>query len=163
MEQAAAGKNSRVVARPTNIHYEGALLACAKLGLWQRALQMFTNVMEGQALSSSSSRGGGRKSHKKKHNSQNKVNVYVTDDMILSLIRACVRGSKGTDFDSIHDTSEARKVPLDSARDVVLNIEDTHGLPLVARYLNPLASAYQSLGFTEEAASLLEENLSDRT
>eukprot|EP00428_Durinskia_dybowskii_P058989 CAMPEP_0170315150 /NCGR_PEP_ID=MMETSP0116_2-20130129/58162_1 /TAXON_ID=400756 /ORGANISM="Durinskia baltica, Strain CSIRO CS-38" /LENGTH=53 /DNA_ID=CAMNT_0010567627 /DNA_START=1 /DNA_END=159 /DNA_ORIENTATION=- len=30
----------------TNTHHEGAMLACAKLGLWQRALEIYHHVYQ---------------------------------------------------------------------------------------------------------------------
>jgi len=134
----------------TNVHHEGALLACDKLGLWQEALDIYRHVEEtattNQTVVATTRR---RKA------------VCVTDNMILSLVSACVRGSKQM---ARSETSlEARRAPLDAARKELLEMEESHGLPLVARHLNPLAAAYQSLGLKGDAANLLEDNLADRT
>lgn len=66
-------------------------------------------------------------------------------------------------MDKRETSLEERRVPLDAARSVLLEMEDKHGLPLVARHLNPLAAAYQSLGLKVDAANLLQQNLKDRT
>lgn len=77
------------------------------------------------------------------------VDAKVTDNMIISLVKACVR-------------TKTRE-PLDAARDIVLAMESKHRLPLTARHLNPLAAAYQKLGLWEESRILLKEHLADRT
>lgn len=134
----------------TNVHHEGALLACDKLGLWQEALEIYHHVEEtattNQTVAATTRR---RKA------------VCVTDNMILSLISACVRGSK--QMNKQETTLEERRAPLDAAVEVLLEIETKHGLPLVARHLNPLAAAFQSLGLHENATNLLQMNLHDRT
>ena len=108
----------------TNEHYHGALLAAAKLGLWEKAMEIFDEVQERQAqqeqssmtLSSSSSlrkpysnsnRGGLQTSNNNMinnnnnglANNNNKLNkpsprVHVTDYMVVSVLYACVRASR---------------------------------------------------------------------
>ena len=107
----------------TNEHYHGALLAAAKLGLWEKAMEIFDEVQERQAqqeqfsmtLSSSSSlrkpysnsnRGGLQTSNNNMINNglasnsnNNKLNkpssrVHVTDYMVVSVLYACVRASR---------------------------------------------------------------------
>ena len=104
------------------IHHEGALLACAKLGLWQEALDIYKDV---------------------------DANAKITDNMIMSLVKACVRTNT--------------REPLDAARDVALAMQSKHQLPLTSRHLNPIAAAYQKLGLWEESRILLKEHLADRT
>ena len=58
---------------------------------------------------------------------------------------------------------EERRAPLDACSELLLSMEEKHGLPLVARHLNPLAAAYQKLGLVQEASTLLNMNLEDRT
>lgn len=58
-------------------------------------------------------------------------------------------------------TIEERRKPLDLARDIILNMEDQHDIPLVSRHVNPLASAYLDLGLRSEAVQLIN-NLNDR-
>lgn len=128
----------------TNLHHEGALVACAKLGLWKKAIQIYESVEEEQ------------------ENASNYKKVSITDNMVLSLIRSCVRGSRnaGTAEDT---TLEERRAPLDACLEKLLNIEDKHGLPLVARHLNPIAAAFQKLGLNGEAAITITTHLEDRT
>lgn len=134
----------------TNVHHEGALLACDKLGLWQEALEIYHHVEQtattNQTVVATTRR---RKA------------VCVTDNMLLSLVSACVRGSK--QMDKVSTSIEERRAPLDAATQVLLDMPEKHGLPLVARHLNPLAAAYQSLGLHEYATNLLQDNLTDRT
>jgi hypothetical protein len=128
----------------TNAHHEGALVACAKLGLWKKAMQIYQDVEEQQEKQAS-----GRNT------------CFVTDNMVLSVIRSCVRGSR--DLDNIEKSLEERREPLDACSEILLSMEQEHGLPLVARHLNPLAAAYQKLGLQPEASTLLNMNLEDRT
>ena len=127
----------------TNVHHEGALVACAKLGLWQKALQIYRDVEEQQERPTSYQK------------------VFISDNMVLSLIRSCVLASRRTP--SASETTTIRRASLDTCLEVLLEMEDKHGLPLVSRHLNPLAAAYQNLGLTQEASRLLQTHLSDRT
>ena len=140
--------------RRANIHHEGALVACAKLGEWQRALEIFATVQQEQEALKQSSETlllSPSKSYQQQkpvqpqrnHNNQRpspfsyrsntspsqpafmgrKKNggsrmggeddgaVHVTDNMVLSLIRACVRGARQMKNEPI----ERRREPLDAA------------------------------------------------
>eukprot|EP00536_Pseudo-nitzschia_multiseries_P003854 jgi/Psemu1/284693/fgenesh1_pg.61_\ len=177
--------------RRSNIHHEGAMQACAKLGLWQRALEIYHFVYQeevggnDEASPSNPSRGGGSGSKPSGGGGGggNKKNdraggVYVTNDMVLSLVRATVRASRlrsrNNNRKHQHDSSplspeqeerEAalRKIPLDTALQILSRLTEDHGIPLVAYYLNPLAAAYQSLGYTALSKDILETMLSNRT
>ena len=140
-----SSNNNRLKVQRTNVHHDGALVACAKLGLWQKALQIYRDVEEQQERPTSYQK------------------VFVTDNMVLSLIRSCVLASRAPG--ASQKTAEERRLPLDACLEVLLEMEDQHGLPLVARHLNPLAAAYQKIpGFgVPEAARLLTTHLSDRT
>ena len=140
-----SNNNNRLKVQRTNVHHEGALVACAKLGLWQKAMQIYRDVEEQQERPTSYQK------------------VFVTDNMVLSLIRSCVVASRAPGASK--KTAEERRLPLDACLEVLLEMEDKHGLPLVARHLNPLAAAYQKIpGFgVQEAARLLTTHLSDRT
>ncbi len=154
-----------------NIHYEGALLACAKLGLWQRALQIFRQVEEDaaknadlaliKAPSALSNLRHPKPSSKTTTSDTLSADPSITENMVLSLVRACVRGSKSLDKNEA--TIDERRQPLDAAQDILRTIEQRHGIPLVARHLNPLSSAYQSLGLLQESSLLLAQNLANRT
>jgi len=135
-------KNKFVKVQRNNIHYEGALVACAKLGLWQKALYIYNEVEE-------------------KQRANNMPKVFVTDNMVLSLIRSCVLASRVTDGGT--RTVEERRASLDACLTVLLDMESKHKLPLVARHLNPLAAAYQHIGLLQESRQLLLTHLSDRT
>eukprot|EP00521_Asterionellopsis_glacialis_P014019 CAMPEP_0195290056 /NCGR_PEP_ID=MMETSP0707-20130614/6068_1 /TAXON_ID=33640 /ORGANISM="Asterionellopsis glacialis, Strain CCMP134" /LENGTH=513 /DNA_ID=CAMNT_0040350127 /DNA_START=270 /DNA_END=1811 /DNA_ORIENTATION=- len=164
----------------SNIHHEGALQACAKLGLWREALAIYKEVVEQQQrdgggggasttttttaispLSSSSLSTDAIATTSPSRRRRGQPQVSVTDNMMLSCMYACVRGSK--DMDTTETTVEERRLPLDAARALILQIESKHNLPLVARHLNPLAAAYQQLGLIKDASELLQQNLADRT
>lgn len=176
----STGADSSFRVERTNVHHEGALLACAKLGLWQRALDIYREVErvecaalhKQQSSSTSSTSGTGSRTatdpSSASRSATQKLPVHVTDAMIGSVVRACVRASRhrtpaGVSLDN--DTGvqiSVRRVPLDAAQEVVLAMEAAHGLPLVARHLNPLAAAYTNLGLYAEAADLLESHLTER-
>lgn len=132
----------------TNIHYEGALTAAAKLGWSERAFHIFEAVKHNE------------EKYREKAQSQTNGNtkqrtmvlVKITENMVLSVIRACVR-------EAIREKSRA---PLDSAQKLVETAEVLHGIPATAIHWNPIASAYQSLGFSQEANAVLLSNLADR-
>ena len=177
--------------QPLTTHYEGALTACAKLGLWQRALDIYGKVQERQAAlsltrqrkttsSSSTSTIGTTTTtttSPKKVKKPPRLAVQVTDSMIMSLVRACVRASRMRGVqDSVSDRNESssntteeqsvaeqQRIPLDAVLEILQEMEAKHGLPLTARHLNPIAAAYLSLGLSSQAAALLQDNLNERT
>ena len=104
------GTSSPLNIERSNVHHEGALLACAKLGLWQEALQIYEHVEEtattNQTVVATTRR---RKA------------VCVTDNMLLSLVSACVHGSRK--LDGAETSLEERRAPLDAAVNVLLKIE----------------------------------------
>ena len=88
----------------TVAHYEGALVACSKLGFWKEAFHIFQDA---------------------------KQNQRITDGMVLSLLRACIRASydnkkaSSSMPKSSNETTAAssRREPLDSAKDLLLRLE----------------------------------------
>jgi hypothetical protein len=179
----------------SNTHHEGAMLACAKLGLWQRALEIFHCVYQLQleaqnttaAFASTGQVNGVATSAKQSQairsrngDSTKRKKVSVTDDMVLSLVKACVRSSQ---FRSRHHRKQTedeenlgplppeieereailRRIPLDTAMEVLSTLPKEHGIPLMAHFVNPLASAYQSLGYIQQARDMLQIMLSNRT
>jgi hypothetical protein len=170
----------------SNTHHEGAMLACAKLGLWQRALEIYHYVsqqeIEGKEAKAAITASASLVSSQQTSTTTRK-RVHVTDDMILSLVRACVRASRlrarrknnsnRNEYDSIDalpltpemEEREAalRRIPLDTAMEVLSTMPENHNIPLVAYFVNPLASAYQSLGYIQEAREILQNMLANRT
>lgn len=152
----AAG--SDLIVQPTNIHHEGALLATAKLGLWERALQIFRRVQEEEAtLRKRHSNNGSSDSAA---SSRQSFSVHVTEHMVSSVVRACVRAVRR---DTKAAPLEERRRPLDEARSILKEVKERHRIVLDAHHVNPLAAAYQSIGLRKEAADVLESFLSDRT
>ena len=244
-----SGKHpSKLRIKRTNIHYEGALVACSKLGLWEEAFQIYIDIIKNSnfstmttaaaaasasstastlaaadAAGSSTSRSRSIPSNTKvisassststssnnssgmstttsspKQKQQNNRGVgtttatsataaatttattttspphpttntnsllsrlrtiQVTDGMILSIIKSCIRGCKKMSSSS---PLTVRRIPLDECRTMLLDIETNHGLPLTPSYVNPLAAAYQSIGLIKESNDLLNGCLSDR-
>lgn len=148
--------NSTAKVERTNIHYEGALVACSKLGAWEKALEIYNEVqlkeakwMERVAEESASQT---RRTRRKKE-----PTVFITDTMIMSVVRACVRAAR----EKSHLSLASRREPLDCAVQAVQQLPDR--IPLVSRHLNPIAAVYQSLGLYREAALLLSDNLRERS
>lgn len=127
----------------TNIHYEGVLTAAAKLGWSERALELYRLVEQKE---------GKIRERLQPALKSKKIAVQITENMVLTVIRACVREAV---------TKKAR-APLDAARQIAETVEESRRIPVTAIHLNPLAAAYQSLGLTEEANQLLLTNLADR-
>jgi hypothetical protein len=175
--------------RRSNIHHEGAMLACAKLGLWQRALEIYhcvyqkeQEIAEARANTTKTSNviqkqfAKSQKARTKKL--QIRRGIKVSDDMIFSLVKACVRasfqrsrnrgGQQNKQLSSLSPELEEqeaalRRIPLDTALEVLSTMEETHSIPIVAHYVNPLAKAYQSLGYVQQARDILQTMLSNRT
>jgi pentatricopeptide repeat protein len=147
--------------KPAYIHYEGALLACAKLGLAVRALEIYRQVETEQAIL-----------QKKSNAASQDLLVHVNDNMIMSVIKTCVRASVQRTKTVINDDNgevctvllsiEERRATLDGAVQIAAQMEAKHDIPLCAVHLNPLAKAYQKLGLLSEANNLLRNNLQDR-
>mmetsp|Transcript_30636 Transcript_30636/g.56649 ORF Transcript_30636/g.56649 Transcript_30636/m.56649 type:complete len:679 (-) Transcript_30636:225-2261(-) len=98
-------KRKKKVKRST-AHHEAALVAASKLGMWEEALRIYRGVEE----SALSNRGkvvgrGGRD--------------RVTDNMVLSVISACVKGSK------VKRTTASSSTTISSAP-VVVESDDTN-------------------------------------
>ena len=90
-------------------HHEGAIVACSKLGLWREAFRIYeeaTSNGDTQPLSSGD---------------QGKSRRGVTDNMILGLVRAAVRGSKSSEMKS--KDVQFRREPLDKISQILLNLE----------------------------------------
>ena len=184
----------------TTAHHEAALVAASKLGEWELAVSIFRQVESSLAMSNNNTTtiSAAAVSSSNNDTSRRGMNNRVTDNMILSVITACVKGSKvkrtlssipppvvnadtgsnpsnATEGNIINVTSSLpsrpmlreltvgeRRRPLDAARDIILSMESKHDIPLVARHINPLSSAYNRLGLRSEATTLINEHLKDR-
>mmetsp|Transcript_14115 Transcript_14115/g.28457 ORF Transcript_14115/g.28457 Transcript_14115/m.28457 type:complete len:497 (+) Transcript_14115:178-1668(+) len=104
----------RLAVRRSAPHYEGAIVACSKLGLWREAFRIYEEAAESKdgpsAQMAQASTGAARK-HRR----------TVTDNMILGLVRAAVRGSKSLEMKS--KDVEYRREPLDKVSNLLLNLE----------------------------------------
>ena len=167
--------------RRSNIHHEGAMQACAKLGLWQRALEIYHYVYqqemgdERQSQRTSSLPEQQKVKRQQTERDEKNKSVYVTHEMVISLVRSTVRASRlrSRQKRKSHDPplspeqeeqeAALRRIPLDTALEILSTLPEDHNIPLVAYYLNPLAAAYQSLGYTAFSKELLETMLSNRT
>jgi hypothetical protein len=156
-EQQSNGPKLEVV----NTHYEAALVAASKLGWSKRAIEMYETVeykqekiLERMQQSSGLSSGSSSSNNGSKINVQNtKIAIRITENMVLSVIRACVREAM----------KYKKRAPLDLLlHKVIYTIHDKHNIPITSVHLNPIAAAYQSLGYTDDANNILLGNLLDR-
>ena len=190
--------SSKILIMRHVIHYEAALVSCAKLGLWREALSIFQNVVEVMEKQKRMVEEEGMNSTFTSYvqTSDGKMvkrripRIVVTDNMILAIVSACVRGSKvkqiqppdvtsnnhasntnsetntnsNTSSNSNNKASqlEARREPLDCAREILLSMEEKYNIPLVSIHVNQLASAYHHIGLYSEGSSLIEQNLPNR-
>ena len=101
-----------------------------------------------------------------------RMDIKVTDDMVLSLVKACVRASRQRSkyrgqmhLTPSEEEREAalRRIPLDTALQVLHTMEEHHGIPITPAFVNPLAKAYQSLGYISQSQHILQTLLSNRT
>ena len=160
----AAAAGSDVIVQPTNIHHEGALVAAAKLGLWERALNIYNRVQEEEALLRKRHGGGNNNGSgngefsKLSLVTQKRYSVHVTEHMVGSVVRACVRACRNNKQASLQE----RRKPLDQARAILAELPNRHDIYLDAHHVNPLAAAYQAIGLRHEANEVLDAFLGDR-
>mmetsp|Transcript_492 Transcript_492/g.1391 ORF Transcript_492/g.1391 Transcript_492/m.1391 type:complete len:469 (-) Transcript_492:227-1633(-) len=149
-------KNAAAPVRRSNSHHQGALLAAAKLGSWEKAIEIFELVEREQEKllqkKTTQPLAGNRKTVRK-------LPVHVTDDMVVSMLYACVRAMRR--MSSTESSLEERRRPLDAARKILETVTVKHGIILESRHYNPLAAAYQKLGLRQEAIALVR-SLKDR-
>jgi len=143
-------------------HYESAIVAAGKLGLWEEALRIFEDAAGNShrkkytgatEASDDDPRYISQKEQPGASSVTEKRRRRVTDNMILAVVRAAIRGSKSAEMRQMD--VESRRVPLDRVRDVILDMEDRYGIPVDSSHVNPLAAAYVKLKLTSEATSLL--------
>ena len=152
--QETANTEEATVVERLNIHHQGALLAVAKLGLWEKAIEIYTAVeMEQEKRMIRKGMTRSKLGEKNLQKSIRKLPLHVTDDMVVSMIYACVRACRK--MSSLDQSLEERRKPLDAACDILQTVEDKHGINLETRHYNPLAAAYQKLQLREEAERLI--------
>jgi len=149
-------------------HHEAALVAYAKLGLWRDSLRIYTELANldvdntnsiSYVAPDDSSDSRSKYFNRPEIISEDGSKEKVTDNMILSIISACVRGSKSKKYDS----PKERRAPLDAAKDIVFAMEKRHDIVLASRHVNSLAAAYQKRGLSIESSNLLQRTLAQRT
>jgi hypothetical protein len=104
---------SKVKIKRENRHFQGALVACAKLGLWREAM-FILNEMEGMQGNDVSTIPSKKKS------------ITINEYVILLVVKACIRGMKNQlnnkDRDDAKQQAEQGcRESLDSARDILFS------------------------------------------
>ena len=93
--------------------------------------------------------------------SSGNIRVQVTEHMVQSVVRACVKAVRRHRSDPSW-TAADRSRPLDAARTVLEELESRHGLALETKLVNLLAAACQLIGGRDDACTLLDSCLKDR-
>lgn len=112
-------------------HFEAALVACAKLGLWREALGIYREIVENE--------------HKRR-------DLTITDNVILSLVGACVRAAKMRQKQNW--SIDEQRAPLDSVRDILL--DENQDIKIGSIHINRLSAAYQHIGLISESSQLIQ-------
>jgi len=142
-----------------NIHHEGALVACSKLGLWEEAFDIFQKVekLQQMPLKQVPLTPENRSTTRQKYTKP----PSITDSMVYSLIKACVRASRQSNNRLAVDNQ--RRLPLDTlVKEVLIHLPAKYEIQICANHVNPIAAAYQKLGLYEEAYDLIQTYLVDR-
>ena len=156
----------KVKVRRSAPHYESAIVAAGKLGLWEEALRIFEDAAGTKFTGATSAPTSDAQNDSQNEQDGDSSSVAkkrrrrVTDNMVLAVVRTAVRGSKSAEMRQMD--VESRRVPLDKVRDIILHMEDRYGLSVDASHVNPLAAGYVKLGLTEEATDLIQTCLPDR-
>jgi hypothetical protein len=119
------------LSQTTNVHYEGCLVAAAKLGWSEKALSIYETVRERQEASSRQLR---------------KSTIQLTDNMVLSLVKACVGDALRSNDRSILDTI---------VQILQQQQEDFEQPTTTAAHWNPVAAAYRKLSYHDTAREIL--------
>jgi len=175
---------SKLKIRRENRHFQGALVACAKLGLWREALFIYQEMQQLQLQQQQKQPSNEKETLKRSRPSsptkvikkgrrkritieksmvptttikkRRRKSIIIDKYMVLSIIRACIRGMK---YRVQHDAplSSARE-PLDAMGEII-RAKEKHTESQLAPstvQINALASAYQYLGLYDEAIELFD-------
>lgn len=137
----------------SNIHHEGALVACSKLADWHKALEIYHDVREIENCCNTKNKPNAKRTEE---------NVFVTDDMIHSVVRAAVRASHLRSRSKNNESTSvaSRRIPLDTVLEILSTLPDDQNV--YPYFLNPLSAAYQKLGCTDLSKKVLEQRLPER-
>mmetsp|Transcript_6188 Transcript_6188/g.13045 ORF Transcript_6188/g.13045 Transcript_6188/m.13045 type:complete len:686 (+) Transcript_6188:2-2059(+) len=99
-------------------HHEAALVAASKLGMWEEAVKIYRSVEEKSLSYQNVSNFTGRGTNKKR-------NTVVTDNMVLSVISACVKGSRAKRTSSRVVVPENKKNDVEVVSNIPTNANKT--------------------------------------
>mmetsp|Transcript_3730 Transcript_3730/g.7133 ORF Transcript_3730/g.7133 Transcript_3730/m.7133 type:complete len:560 (-) Transcript_3730:86-1765(-) len=152
---------SKIKIKRENRHFQAALVACAKLGLWKEAIFILREMEEMQEKDPSSSTTTNYQKH----------GIIIDEYIIMSVIKACIRGMKqyrskkdGHRYSNSNygqqESSSRDREPLDTARDILLSMTQNqrryNNMPPSPMLVNPLSSAYQYMGLHLDAEKVLD-------
>lgn len=141
--QSGTSKSSLMIYRE-NEHFQGVLVAVAKLGLWQEALDIYNELQElvdMQKIKSNDGTTDGASPVKRRKE------LKINHSIVVSVIDACVRGMK---------LSHNRE-PLDRALEIILSVKERHNITPTHIHMNKLAAAYQYLGLHKESDFVMKK------
>jgi len=165
-----------------NGHHEAALVACAKLGDWIKAIEVVKHVQQTQKneeeaeaaflLNSTTTQDcpTSPTSLKLKQAKaiRKKAQVQLTGHMLHSLVRSCIRASltRSKTDSSTGATQiillEERRQPIDAACEFIRGLDPSVLVEIDPNHINPLAAAYQEMGLLKECENLICEFLTAR-
>ena len=113
-----ARKKKKPTIQRTTLHHEAALVAASKLGMWEEALKIYRLVEERSSSSSGAIVGRGNTANNATTGTAKRKQHVVTDNMVLSIISACVKGSrvKHTTSSSVLFSAEKNNNAYDDQR-----------------------------------------------
>ena len=161
LEQEGEGYNSyasgskKLLIRRDNAHFEAALVACAKLGLWREAIKIYNEMQE---IQNQQQRDEEQSATTSTPSRASRKAIEVNEYVILSVIKACARGMRYRVKDREYQgfTMQQKRHPLDSARNILQSIEEKYGIRPKSMHVNALSCAYQHLGLYDEANDLFK-------
>jgi hypothetical protein len=127
------------LSQTTNVHYEGCLVAAAKLGWSEKALSVYETVRARQHQQQQASSPPQQQLRRSA--------IHLTDHMMLSLVKACVGDAVRT----------KNPVILDAVVKILEQRQEDFEQPTTtAAHWNPVAAAYRKLSHHERARAILE-------
>jgi hypothetical protein len=127
----------------TNVHYEGCLVAAAKLGWSEKALSVYETVRARQQQQQQQQQQASSPPQQQLRRST----IHLTDHMMLSLVKACVGDAVRTKNTAI----------LDAVVEILEQRQEDFEQPTTtAAHWNPVAAAYRKLSHHDTARAILD-------
>ncbi len=175
----SSSSTSNLIIQRENPHFEAALNSCAKLGLWRESISIYKEMqdiykqqqlelrLKNSAQQSSSSSNMSPPLPSSSSTNKNSLSpvyrrkrkaIKINEYMILSIVKACVRGMKYRVKDKERQNYDLNKKrePLDAAMIILQHSLEKHSIKPRTIHVNSLAAGYQFLGLFEEAEKVFD-------